>query len=165
MRLRLPLLIFAVAMLAIPLKAEQPQTGKAERASLLRLDRNWQQAVVDGNTKFLQKWTANDFCFTHWGKTTSDTKADWIQWATQMPRHFLARRVSDQTVEIHGDAALVFGRLDVRTLGGNPDSPQRCYAIAYVHLYGLRDGQWMFLSHRTTQSLQTAHPCAPDEDR
>jgi hypothetical protein len=159
-------LILIAATALLPVHAEQPKTAAAtERTVLLQLDRNWQQAVVDGNAKFLRQWTAEDFSFTHWGKSTSDTKADWIEWATQKPRHFLSRKVSDQSVEIHGDAALVFGRVDVRTLGATPEAPQRCYAIAYVHLYGLRDGQWKFLSHRTTQSLEPVHPCARDEDR
>jgi len=165
--MKLKLLLFTLLATAMvpPTYAAQPKSAAAERAMVLQLDGNWQQAVVDGNTKFLQQWTAEDFSFTHWGKTTSDTKADWIQWATQTPRHFLARKVSDQSVEIHGDAALVFGRVDVRTLGGNPHAHDRCYAIAYVHLYGLRDGQWKFLSHRTTQSLEPVHPCAKSENR
>src|SRR6185312_7935827 len=155
------LFVFAIVMVVVSVRAEKTKENSADRAALFQLDRKWQQAVVDGNREFLEKNTANDFSFMHWGKNVADSKADWIQWATQMPRHFLARKVSDQSVEIHGDAALVFGRSDVRTLGNHPGAPDRCYAVAYVHLYGLRDGRWLFLSHRTTQSLEDAHPCAP----
>lgn len=165
MKFRFLWLILLVALFAAPTRAAQKPANEAEGAKLIQLDRNWQQAVVDANTQFLKERTAEDFSFTHWGKDTSDSKADWIEWATQTPRHFLARRVSGQSVEIHGDAALVFGRLDVRTLGASMDAPQRCYAIAYVHLYGLRSGQWMFLSHRTMQSLEPVHPCAPGENK
>ena len=163
MKLGLPLLILAVTMIVIPMKAEQQKTSEVERAKLLRLDRRWQQAVAAGDTGFLEKRTADDFRFTHWGKTTADSKADWVRWAQQVPRHFLQRKVSDQSVEIHRDVAQVFGRLDMRTLGHR--GSDLCYAISYVHLYARRNGQWMFLSHRTTQSLEASHSCSQGESR
>src|SRR6202012_1056465 len=117
MKFRSVLLVFVMMMAIVPVRAEKAKENSADRAALLQLDQQWQQAVVDGNQKFLEKNTSNDFSFLHWGKNVADSKADWIEWTTQMPRHFLARKVSDQSVEVHGDAALVFGRLDVRTLG------------------------------------------------
>jgi hypothetical protein len=50
-----------------------------------------------------------------------------------MPRRFLERRTSNQSIEVHGDVALVVGRLDVRVAGS--DSETSCYAVQYVHLY------------------------------
>jgi hypothetical protein len=163
MKLSSPLLIFALALIVMPMNAEKRTPNQAEDIQLLRLDRRWQQAVATGDTEFLEKRTADDFRFTHWGKTTADSKADWIQWAKQVPRHFLERKVSDQSLEIHGDIALVFGRLDVRTLGDRGSN--LCYAISYAHLYGRRNGQWMFLSHRTTQSLEASHPCSQSKSK
>ncbi len=160
MKLSFISLILVLTFTVLPMNAAKRTPDEAQGAKLLRLDQQWQQAVASGDTEFLQKRTADDFRFTHWGKTTSDSKADWIRWAKQVPRHFLERKVSDRSLEIHGDVALVFGRLDVRTLGEHPDSGPRCYAIEYVHLYARRNGQWMFLSHRTTQSLETSHPCS-----
>jgi hypothetical protein len=165
MKLRLPVLLLVSALAVIPLVAEKPLAPDAGRVQLLNLDRRWQQAVATGDVAFLEKRTADDFRFTHWGKSTSDSKADWIQWAQQTPRHFLERKVSDQSPEIHGNVAWVFGRLDVRTLGPRPDASPLCYAIGYVHLYARRNGQWMFLSHRTTQSIEPSHPCSEGKSR
>jgi ketosteroid isomerase-like protein len=74
-----------------------------------------------------------------------------------MPRRFLERRTSNQSIEVHGDVAIGFGRLDVRVAGS--DSKTSCYAVQYVHLFAFQGGKWKFISHRTTQSLEDPHPC------
>jgi ketosteroid isomerase-like protein len=136
----------------------------SEKDELLNLDRQWQEAVVAGDVKFIEKRTADDFVFTHGGGTMVDTKADWVGRTKQVPRRQLQRKASNQTVEIHGDIAMVFGRLDVRAIT-KTDSPPVCYALEYVHLYARRKGEWMFLSHRTTQGVVAAHPCTESESK
>ena len=140
--------------------AAQMQNGASVLTSdLARFDQRWQEAVVTGDAEFIEKRTADSFSFTHGGGTTIETKADWVKQAKQVPRPYLQRKASDQSVEVHGDIALVFGRLDVR-VPAPTDSNSLCYAVQYVHLYAKQSGQWMFLSHRTTQLLEPRHPCA-----
>jgi len=137
------------------------QTPRADPVSdLLALDVYWQQAVVSGDAEFIERRTANDFVFTHWRETKGETKADWLRQAALVPRRFLKRRVSNQSVELHANLALIFGRLDVRA-AGHANAAPHCYALEYVHLYALRDGEWIFLSHHTTLMLQAPHSC-PD---
>jgi hypothetical protein len=76
-----------------------------------------------------------------------------------MPRRFLERRTSNQSIEVHGDVAIVFGRLDVLVPGSG--SVPNCYAVQYAHLCTFQGGKWKFVSHRTTQSLEDSHPCVP----
>jgi ketosteroid isomerase-like protein len=151
-------LIVALAV-ATPLAAQAQADSTAVTAELVSLDRKWQEAVVTGDAEFIEKRTASSFRFTHGGGTRSDTKADWLRTARQVPRRFLERKASNQSVEVHGDVALVVGRLDVQSAGG-PDAGLSCYALEYVHLYARENGQWMFLSHRTMQGLEAQHPCA-----
>ena len=138
------------------LTAQQSVTKHDVAAELKDLDRQWQDAVVLGDTAFIKERTSVDFVFTHGGGATQ-TKADWIRIAQRKPRRFLERRTSNQSIEIHGDVAMVFGRLDVRAAGS--DSVPTCYAVQYVHLYAFQSGKWQFVSHRTTQSLEDSHPC------
>jgi len=148
-------LIAALALTAPPdPQAQEDSTGVI--AELTRLDQEWQEAVVRGDTALLDKRTADGFTFTH-GGGRSDTKTDWLR--KQVPGRFLERKTSDYSVEVHGDIALVFGRVDVR-VSGSADSGPSCYAMAYVHLSARQSGQWMLLSHRTTQVFEEPHPCA-----
>ena len=152
-------LIVALAI-ATPLYAQAQADTTSMTAELVSADRQWQEAVVRGDAEFIEKRTASSFIFTHGGGTRSDTKADWLRITRQVPQRFLERTARDQSAEVHGDVALVVGRLDVRVSGG-PDSGPSCYALQYVHLYARENGQWMFLSHRTMQGIEAPHPCAP----
>ena len=157
-RMRGLVLIVALAI-ATPLYAQAQADTTSMTAELVSADRRWQEAVVRGDAEFIEKRTASSFIFTHGGGTRSDTKADWLRITRQVPRQFLERTASNQSVEVHGDVALVVGRLDVR-VAGSANSGPLCYALAYVHLYSRENGEWMLLSHRTTQSLEAVHRCA-----
>ena len=144
--------------------AQAQQALESVSAALTMLDQQWQEAVVSGDIAFVSSRTADDFLFTHGSGTRGDSKADWLRRTTQIPRPYLERRVSAQSVEVHGDVAMVFGRLDVRAPGQTDSSP-RCYAVQYAHLYALRGGLWVFVSHRTTQSLETSHICSHNQSK
>ncbi len=156
--------LFALVVLFFAVAVNANGQKVSEKDELLSLDRQWQEAVVAGDVKFIEKRTADDFVFTHGGGTMVDNKADWVRRTKQVPQGQLQRKASNQTVEIHGDIALVFGRLDVRAII-KTDLPPVCYALEYVHLYARRKGQWMFLSHRTTQGVVAAHQCTESESK
>ena len=138
---RLPYVIVACLIGGQVLAAQQTPAKSDVAAELKDLDRQWQDAIVLGDTAFIRERTSEDFVFTHGGGATQ-TKADWIRIAQRMPRRFLERRTSNQSIEVHGDVAIVFGRLDVRVAGS--DSETSCYAVQYVHLYAFQGGKWKF---------------------
>ena len=164
MRLGSLLFVLVVLFVSVAVDAKGQEARKNETTELLSLDQRWQDAVVAGDVKFIEKRTSDDFVFTHGGGTMVDTKADWIRRTKQVPKTLLQRKASNQSVEIHGDIALVFGRLDVRVMRQTDPNPV-CYALEYVHLYARRKGQWMFLSHRTTKGIEPPPPCAKSESK
>ena len=156
------LFVLVVLFVTVAVDAKGQEARTDETAELLSLDKQWQDAVVTGDVEFIEKRTADDFVFTHGGGTMVDTKADWVRRTKQVPQRQLQRKASNQSVEMHGDIGLVFGRLDVRAITQTGSNPV-CYALEYVHLYARRKGQWMFLSHRTTQGIGASHPCTESE--
>ncbi len=162
--MKLGSIFFGLVVLFVVLAVDANGQKVSEKDELLTFDRQWQEAVVAGDVKFIEERTADDFVFTHGGGTMVDTKVDWVRRAKQVPQRQNQRKASNQTVEIHGDIAMVFGRLDVRAIT-KTDSPPVCYALEYVHLYARREGQWMFLSHRTTQGIGAAHQCSESESK
>jgi hypothetical protein len=130
------------------------------------LDRQLEEAAVKSDADLLARHLGDDFSFTH-VEGTRETKSDYLLRARRIPsRYFFAREVSNQVVEIHGDVALVVGRLDIRGFGPRADptkfggaAPPNCSAIEYVHLYARRDRQWTFVSNRTTHLVENGHPC------
>ena len=137
---------------------------------LADLDRRLEEAAVKGDAELLERRLSGDFSFTHAGGTT-ETKSDYLSRVRRIPsRYFFARDVSHQVVEIHGDVALVVGRLDIRGFGPKADPakaggpPSNCSAIEYIHLYARHDNQWIFVSNRTTQLVEQGHPCPPERE-
>ena len=148
--------------------ASTAATTAADPTDLLRdLDKKIQEASVTGDADLLERRLADDFAFTHFGGGR-DNKGRWVQMARLPVRPYQRRAVSEQQVELHGDVALVLGRLDVRTqprptpaASGQPAAaPQSsCYALRFLHVYARRGAQWVFLSHHTTAMIEDAHPC------
>ena len=116
-----------------------------------------------GDVKLLERHLGEDLVFTHgWFDGGKETKSNLLANAKkEPPRFYLYRKVSSQVVEMHGDIALVLGRLDVRRLplAKNKETEQMCYALNYVHLYERRKGVWQFVSHRTAQLVEPSLPC------
>ena len=132
---------------------------------LADLDRRLEEAAVKGDAELLERHLSGDFTFTHVEGTT-ETKSDYLSRVRRIPsRYFFARDVSHQVVEIHGDVALVVGRLDIRGFGPTADPTKaapNCSAVEYIHLYARHDNQWIFVSNRTTQLVEQSHPCPPE---
>jgi hypothetical protein len=157
--------LFASALLLVSVtiivKAQAPAkgpAGKTAESDLMDLDRQLQEAVVTGNLSLIEAYAGEDLLFTHGLSGRTDKKQDWINLARGTPRQFIARKVSSQAVEIHGDAALVLGRLDVRRLPNANETQQMCYDLRYVHLYLKRNGRWQWVSHRTVSDIIQS-PC------
>ncbi len=155
-----------LAFTFIATNAQTPTTrldSKAAETELIDLDRRLQEAMVTSDTKLLEQHLGDDLVFTHgWFAGGQETKSDLLKNAKkEPPRFYIYRKVSSQVAEMHGDIALVLGRLDVHRLplAKNKETEQMCYALNYVHLYERRKGIWQFVSHRTAQSVERSLPC------
>ena len=69
--------------------------------------------------------------------------------------HFLSRQHDSVDVELHGDVAVLAGKLTVKRRGANKISG---YGLRYIRVYAYRKKEWRLLSHRSTDEWQL-----PDE--
>jgi ketosteroid isomerase-like protein len=104
-------------------------------------------SVVAKSAAVLQKHYADDFVFTH-GTGLVDSKQSWIKNVLDTSVHFLSRSHDSVNVELHGDIAILNGKLTVHRQGKSDVSK---YALKYVRVYVLRKNVWQMISHRTTQ--------------
>lgn len=75
---RVPHIMLACLLGGQVLAAQQSAARHDVAAELKDLDRQWQHAVVLGDTAFIKDRTSEDFVFTH-GGGAAQTKADWIR--------------------------------------------------------------------------------------
>ena len=135
------LLRIALLMLTVPCLAQTPD------ADVLAANGQIDAGVVRKNTKALEKLYADDFVFTH-GTGHVDNKASWLKGVQNPEVLYLSRKQDSTKVEMHGNVAIVVGRLDIEREQNEKVSR---YGIWYVRVFIRRDNRWQCISHRTTK--------------
>ena len=116
-------------------------------------------AAVSGDAAFLKRALADDFVMTHGdGWITGglpikvDTKQSWIDYISKQPPPYVYRNLDSIQVEVHGDVAITIGRYKYLPRSNNPNavSNHSHLFVWFERVYVKRNGQWQFLSHRTT---------------
>jgi hypothetical protein len=116
-------------------------------------------AAVSGDAAFLKRALADDFVMTHGDGWTNgglpikvDTKQTWIDYISKQPPPYVYRNLDSIQVEVHGDVAITIGRYKYLPRSNNPNaaSNHSHLFVWFERVYVKRNGQWQFLSHRTT---------------
>ncbi len=147
---------------AAPLYAQAPAPGTdlqvsppeqaVAGAEVLALERTIAEAIVRGDTEFFDRVTAADFTMVHGDAWTRggppallDDKASFMDRVAS--KAYAVIDYEAQAAEMHGDVAITYGRY----VGHIPSSPpgRRWFYVWYQKVYAKRDGQWVYLSHRT----------------
>ena len=127
-----------------------PDSGAA--AEVLQLERRIGAAIVTGDAAFYDRVTADDFVMTHSDRWTTggkpllvDDKASFRQRITN--RSYVSMDFDSVKAEVHGDVVITYGRYISNMRGVAPD--RAWFSVWYEKVYAKRNGQWMYLSHRT----------------
>jgi ketosteroid isomerase-like protein len=125
------------------------QGAFAQRDSevLLSINAHIDEAVVKKNIELLEKHYADDFVFTH-GTGFVEGKASWIKNVGNPNTQFVSRVQDSTTVELHGDVALVIGKIEITRKDLDKNI---AYGIWYIRVYRKKNDLWQMISHRTTR--------------
>jgi hypothetical protein len=107
------------------------------------------RAVVKQDVATMQKYFGDDFYFKH-STGQIDSKESWITSIKGLKEgnRFTSREHDSTEVELHGDVAIVAGKLSV----AREAQPQvRKYYLTYIRVFALRNKTWQLISHRTTK--------------
>jgi hypothetical protein len=116
-------------------------------------------AAVRGDAACLKRALADDFVMTHGDGWTHggmpikvDTKQSWIEYISKPPPPYVYRNLDSIQVEVHGDVAITIGRYKYVPRSNNPNAAanQSHLYVWFERVYVKRNGEWQFLSHRTT---------------
>jgi ketosteroid isomerase-like protein len=117
---------------------------------LLTLNQQADTYVVSQNISGLDSIYATDFVFSH-GSGRVEGKEGWLKSVAK--GGFVQRQHDSVVVELHGDVAMVRGRLAVHKRKG--EGLDR-YLLRYVRVYARRQGRWQMISHFTTWEVHEA---------
>ena len=141
-----------VALMTLGASAVLAANATSPAAEVLELERQIGAAIVNGDAAFYDRVTADDFVMTHSDRWTTggkpllvDTKASFRQRITH--RSYLSMDFDSVKAEVHGDVVITYGRYVSNMRGVAPD--RAWFSVWYEKVYAKRNGQWMYLSHRT----------------
>jgi Domain of unknown function (DUF4440) len=160
---------FLVAgLLACSLMGQQSRLGVASKVSgatggasaadataaadVLAAEKNMEAAVVRGDVAYVDRVSSGDLTFTHgdgWtngGKPLSvDDRKAFLKRVEN--KQYLVRDLDSVKVEMHGDIAITYGRYIAQNRTGGADDSW--FSVWFERVYAKRDGQWLYVSHRT----------------
>ncbi len=113
---------------------------------LLMINTQLDEGVVKKDIAFLQKHYADDFVFTHGGGLVED-KSRWIKNVSNPESKFVSRVHDSTSVELHGDVALVVGKMAIVR---KDKDKEVAYGLKYIRVYRKNKNVWQMISHRTT---------------
>lgn len=114
---------------------------------VLSVNEQIDEAVVKKNLPFLEKHYADDFVFTH-GTGYVEGKESWLKDVASLNTKYISRIQDSTSVEMHGDIALVVGKVDIKR---QDKDNEVSYGIWYIRIYRLNRATWQMISHRTTK--------------
>jgi hypothetical protein len=130
----------------------QTHAEQSDEAAVLKLDQAIANAVVRGDTAYVDSVTVADFVMVHgdgWttgGKPLStDTKQSMLRRVTT--KYYDVIDFDSVKAEMHGDLAITYGRYLAHVPGSPPE--RSWFAVWYERVYRKLDGRWMYVSHRT----------------
>jgi ketosteroid isomerase-like protein len=113
--------------------SKAPSTGDDEK-QLLALERQWADAEVKHNAAFLDRVLDDRFIVIDSQGRTRD-KAAFV--ADLLKSAMTSQMISDETVHIFGDTAVIHGTDTVQ-----PSDGKAPYSLRYLTVYAKREGGW-----------------------
>ena len=126
--------------------------SEASAAEVLAFERNMEAAVVRGDVAYVDRVSARDLSFTHgdgWtiGKPplSVDDRVSFLKRVEN--KQYNVRDLDSVKVEMHGDIAITYGRYVAQNRIGDP--AKSWFSVWFERVYEKRNGQWLYVSHRT----------------
>ena len=137
--------LLCICVLVLVLNDSQAQRlTKRGSSTVLDLNQQIDQYVVDKNITALQNLYSEDFVFSH-GTGLVEGKKSWLNAVRE--NNYLIRKHDSVTIEMHRDIAVAKGKLTVQRKGTDKVSN---YWLRYIRVYAFKHRHWQMISHSTT---------------
>jgi ketosteroid isomerase-like protein len=121
-------------------------TDSRTKAEILKIEKERNQAIVDGDAAALERMTSDDYTFiTLRGELR--TKAEIVQGFKTGSFHYESRQISDLNVRVYGNSAVVTGRSIQK---GSENGKDYSGDYRFTRVYVKQDGRWQTVALQTT---------------
>ncbi len=127
--------------------AAQNVSAQSEHATLIELERGWNDAFYRKDVDFIENLLADEFTATYDDGSRGD-KARELELAAAFNQRVVSAEQEDFTVRIYGDTAVVWFTL--RVVGIRQGQPAEV-ALSYTDVWVRRGGGWQCVSTQSTR--------------
>jgi uncharacterized protein (TIGR02246 family) len=121
------------------------QSGKVDQ-EILKLEQEWQDALLKGDADALEKLYADGLVYTH-SNASVDDKASYNTKIKTGASKYQSLKRDDIKVSVFGDTAIVTCRWQVVSVGGGKTHNTNA---RYIHVYVKQKGKWLMAAHQST---------------
>ncbi len=127
-------------------RAALPGSEDAAKRTILQLEEERNRAIVNGDAAALEQMTSDDYTFiTLRGELR--TKAEIVKGFRSGSFHYDNRRISDLSVRVYGETAVVTGR---SVQSGHENGKDYSGDYRFTRVYVKRNGSWQTVALQTT---------------
>lgn len=147
-RARTALLLFRLPLLFVGLSAcEREPAPPDPRASVLQVQADRFQAVIDADIEALDAILAPDLVYTH-STGRVESKADFMQSIGSGSVDYIELTPTDSQVRLFGDVAVVNGDVNLHVAAG---SREHRVSMRFIEVYTHSDEGWRLVAWQSTQ--------------
>jgi uncharacterized protein (TIGR02246 family) len=139
--------IFLLAILAIPVITAPIESA---REAILRLEQEWQDALISADVAALDRLYAETMIYTHSNGSVDDKKS-YIESLRSGTAKYQSMTRDEIKVQIFGDSAIVTCHWQVSSVSGTKVNNTNA---RYLHFYTRQNGKWRMVAHQATRIIQ-----------
>ena len=143
------LLLFAVVSLLMSVTTLAKDKNSVEQ-EVLNLEKQWVDALIKGDTAFLEKFYTDDLTYTH-SNGLLDSKRSYIDKLKSGASKYQSVDRDEIKVAVHGDTALVTCHWTPKSMSnGNQTNTN----ARYLHVYVKTKDGWKMAAHQSTSIVK-----------
>jgi ketosteroid isomerase-like protein len=132
---------------SVPAAQQRRAPVRSDQEILIQMERDWDGAFERQDAKLIESFLADEFIATY-GDGKRGNKATELKLATENNQQVDRRELSDFTVKIYGQTAVVWF---TQTLTGPVQGKATTIAFRYTDVWVMRDGRWQCVSSQSTR--------------
>ena len=125
-----------------------------EEQAVLRVQREWMEAVRDKDAAALDRILADDYTYTD-SRGGVTNKADSLRQTRNPNEHMKAFHTSEETARVYGDVAIVTGRLRVEGVAGGQSYDAE---VRFTDILARIDGRWRAVAAHASRAGESRSP-------
>src|SRR5262245_15997153 len=142
-----PVIVCTLALSWAVIASAQPRSVRSDQDTLIQLERDWDEAFLRHDVRFIESVLADEFIATY-GDGSRGDKAKELKLAAESNQQIESSALSDFTVKVFGDTAVVWF---TRRLTGISQGRRLEVEYRFIDVFVWRADRWQCITTQSTR--------------